>query len=578
MKTTQLKPKRLLCWLVLYCGLFPLAANGQLPALEVSGNISVAGPNAVLTLQLKNLGPGAADFGLGGATIELNGAINCVGVGGTSFAGLTNGAALPDNSGNSVSVTKQGTNQLVAIIDGPTIGTLPAGDSVTIAEVPFEILPAGCSCPVPFQINASVSTPFFDSGLAPYSSVSTSNLNPSAPQSLSNSITAPAPLPAGPQRAGTLLQLQSAFPATWVVNSPTAGSAYQSAPQGDQAQFVFYSEASTNETQSILLVNGPCVVSTPLEIAPSRKVRAKALLGGPYNGTTGEMDTKLNPTANNVYLLDTVYRFGSTNFNNYDGQRMSEFATVPPDAVDIVRVAVRPDNMSVNAQDRVAVGYGWLLADGDIVDFYSGGELDFINLQAGNISFNLSDMAYVSVHHRTHLPVRNETPVAQAEVDFAVPAPSAVFDYSNSSSPDISVNGTVVGGLVPGIGYPFAPATTPNSGRVWGTNTPTPGNVLMIPGNTFDDLAGTPPTRAETNAMDWFYVNFAQAGSIFVPPSFSTVSVGANPQDLYNCAQDGSATWSQDVNLDGTVNATDVAITLYSNNNLFNSTSVPQNP
>ncbi len=541
--------------------------------IVLSSNVVFEGDGVLLQIIADNVGTASTDFGLVGFPIFLNAATACVGDSMTDqpFELLANGYIVTETNGNAFASSKSSPNQFNVTMNTDSLGTLAAGASKILAEFELALVTAGCTCADDLQILATPPGPVivFDGGFNPVLSPGT-GITASAPQSVSNSILAPASLPPGPLRGGTILEFESEFPGTWRVNSPSAGLAYSTAPNSDQAQLVFYSESSSNEFQTIEVVNGFCPVPFPTQalIAPSRKVRASAFLAGPYDAVGDSMFTNLNPTTTSpsVDLLDQVYLQTATDTNNYDNQRMSEFATVPDDAVDIVRLTIR-DVDDPSSVSRVAVGYGWLKSDGTIVDFYSGGELDFVNfIDEGSFS-SFPEEGFLTVHHRTHLPVRNAAAVPETRLDYNEPLPIDAFDFTITNSSELGI--TSPGTPTSQLDWLFdLGAENGNFGTVLTAGTGAPYRALMTPGQSSTPSWEIP--LVATNAIDYFVNAFGSNGGTFgFNQLLVTAGSGPNPINVYVCEQNSTGVISVDLNLDGVINSTDLGRSEFPVNNLL---------
>lgn len=149
------------------------------------------------------------------------------------------------------------------------------------------------------------------------------------------------------------------------------------------------------------------------------KLKLKVILQGAYDA--GLMDVSLNGSsyldnfeADNAALVYTMpsplkpvakmlpYRTGSYR--------------VPTNAVDVIQISARSSPFSADIETVTA----WLLSDGTVVDYLSGGLMDYVTFP------NLTNGSYhFVVRHRNHLDIMTE------EVAVSTIVPSAPYDLTN---------------------------------------------------------------------------------------------------------------------------------------------------
>lgn len=124
------------------------------------------------------------------------------------------------------------------------------------------------------------------------------------------------------------------------------------------------------------------------EVCSLNEFAVSALLEGPYDGTSGEMNSSLTTQ------LKTQYEYGGNASVN-----MRSGYTVPSNAVDVVRVVLR-DGTNFS---RLDTAYAWLMKDGGMKDFETGQnpKLGFCDVTSSNF--------YIQVEHRNHLPIMSSS-------------------------------------------------------------------------------------------------------------------------------------------------------------------------
>lgn len=154
--------------------------------------------------------------------------------------------------------------------------------------------------------------------------------------------------------------------------------------------YTFKTKSAPFETESATLTFS----DFPTLGAP--QVAIKVFLEGPYNATTGEMNTTLNSSG---YLpLKNPYTAGPWNCIKNDS-----VASIPnADVVDWVMVQIRETHNVNNAAGSTAICAepGFLLKDGRIVDMDGSSYLNF-----EGSTFDPSKKQFVVIYHRNHLAI-----------------------------------------------------------------------------------------------------------------------------------------------------------------------------
>lgn len=362
---------------------------------------------------------------------------------------------------------------------------------------------------------------------------------------VSNSITRTLPTAAlpSPVPPGTPIQLESLIGGRWVLSSASRGPDTLAWPTDSVRFFAFSETGAGPENQRIYLRDfRGCLDSFDIaNVAPSRKLAAAAWLEGPYDPAADTMVAALNPTPGmgGQHLLDDRYLHSAATVG-WQGQEMPQGATVPSTAIDIVRLDLRTSN---DPDDQVGTAYGWLLSDGRIVDFASGGCLPFLNFPGDDTDMP-ADSHRVVFRHRTHLALITKTnrytPFDTLGIGTAnFRDTSFIYASGNPSTWAVKLDGT---------------------------------NALAPCGSVFNEETVLAWTGDQVNAQDWGTVVAASDYGTSLecqlegaaPPSCTDYS-GANPVNVYDSHVYTGGPYTTrahlDVNLDGIVNCVDEDLT-----------------
>ncbi len=127
-------------------------------------------------------------------------------------------------------------------------------------------------------------------------------------------------------------------------------------------------------------------------------VQAKLWLEGPYNATSGMMNTGLRDND----LIDLEQPFNRPPWNYGGSEQVASASDFPTNTVDWILVEVRDDADNFQVLEQRA---GLLLSDGTIADADGSVGMPFYTLTAGT-------SYYLSVKHRNHLALLGSTTVA----------------------------------------------------------------------------------------------------------------------------------------------------------------------
>lgn len=164
----------------------------------------------------------------------------------------------------------------------------------------------------------------------------------------------------------------------------------------------------------------------------SPRLNLTVFLEGPYNSSTGEMNTTLNSSG----LIPLSNPYSGAPWNHTGGESVT---TIPnADVVDWVLVEIRETALVQNASasTSLATRAGFLLKDGTIVDTDGSSYLEFDNTE-----FDDAKKQFVVIYHRNHLAVMSSDsltyndslpPIARWEYDFTT-GTSAMFGGSTGA-------------------------------------------------------------------------------------------------------------------------------------------------
>lgn len=159
-----------------------------------------------------------------------------------------------------------------------------------------------------------------------------------------------------------------------------------------------FADCSTLPIADCLMFPGAQVVddSFSCQISYTLGLEAKAMLEGPYNNVTGQMNTDLQSVPD-FPLMEPYTALG---WHTDGGEVVLSRVMTNNDVVDWVLIELRDKN-DVSVVLETAVGL--LLADGTIID------------ERGNACVNLAivkDSYYVAIRHRNHLGAVTATPIS----------------------------------------------------------------------------------------------------------------------------------------------------------------------
>jgi len=158
-----------------------------------------------------------------------------------------------------------------------------------------------------------------------------------------------------------------------------------------------------------------------IEVGESRKLFTKVYLEGPYNSSTGMMETDL------AELIPTQNPFSGAPYNYNGGDFVDE---IPANVVDWVLVELRSGSPGTTvAQTSLSASRAaFLLEDGSIADLDGTAGVGFGRLSSGQ-------NYHVVIRHRNHLDIISRTPVIGGPVmnhDFTVDVNAASGDFQQS--------------------------------------------------------------------------------------------------------------------------------------------------
>ncbi len=158
-----------------------------------------------------------------------------------------------------------------------------------------------------------------------------------------------------------------------------------------------------------------------IEVGESRKLFAKVLLEGPYNSSTGEMETALSE------LIPTQNPYSQAPYNYTGGDFVDE---IPNDVVDWVLVELRTGTpgTTVSQTNVSATRAAFLLKDGSIAELDGTPGLGFGRLAIG-------ENYHIVVRHRNHLDIISRFPIVGGPVmnyDFTTNVNTVAGDLQQS--------------------------------------------------------------------------------------------------------------------------------------------------
>ena len=319
----------------------------------------------------------------------------------------------------------------------------------------------------------------------------------------------PAPLPSACLNDIVHLTLNTTVPgASWSVSPGTDAAVVLS---NNNEAYIQFKSGANNVT--VIVTDNVCTISHNFTVNPTVKINLKALLNGANDGSGGM-------NANIISVLKNVYENGNASTPYAGGSLQGALGTsgamaIPNDggagnAVDVVQIELRDQT---NPNTIVATTYGFIMADGDVRDF-PGGASTYVAISDVNFCGVLDGDYYVVVKHRNHLPIRSANPIT----------------LTNSNSFTVGVVSLDL----------TNPANVYNSSS--GFCNIDAGKAYMWEGNVYDDALVS--DLGEVNATDFFIVSTKN-------------DIGAT----------GYVT--EDIDLDGDVDAVDFNMIQNGNNNLY---------